>query len=292
MLGFRIFYVRNLPSMENFISQCERKLLLRNYSRHTVKNYLHYIREYANFCLHKICCGTECVENFLLAKQKNGASSSTISLALNAILFFKREVRGDFQKPNIHFPRRPGRLPVVLSHEEIKMLIQNISNKKHRLIISLAYGAGLRVSEVVRLRVKDIDFWSSCLWVRQGKGNRDRMTLLPATAAEEVRARCANKKSEEYLFESERGGRLTERTAQKIFEHALSKSAIKKHASFHSLRHSFATHLIENGTDIRYVQELLGHKNIITTQRYTHVASYHVRKIKSPLDARNCAIQP
>jgi site-specific recombinase XerD len=150
-------------------------------------------------------------------------------------------------------------------------------------MLSLAYGSGLRVSEIVCLKVKDLNLDELTLFVRQAKGRKDRLTILPGKIITELKQFISDKDANDYVFASIRGGKLTSRTAQKIFEHGLIKSGIKKDATFHSLRHSFATHLLENGTDVRYVQELLGHQNIKTTQIYTKVTSQKLKNIKSPL---------
>ena len=150
------------------------------------------------------------------------------------------------------------------------------------MLVSLAYGAGLRVSEAVNLKVRDLNLEELTIHIRQAKGKKDRLTLIPEKLVNDLKNLMAGKDGGEYAFASERGGKLTDRTAQAVFEHALKKSGIKKGATFHSLRHSFATHLLENGTDVRYVQELLGHANIRTTQIYTHVTNPAIKNIKSP----------
>jgi site-specific recombinase XerD len=156
-------------------------------------------------------------------------------------------------------------------------------NTKHRLMLALAYGAGMRVSEVVALRVSDIDLHELTIHIKQAKGQKDRISVIPESWVDSLRTWAGAKAGHEFVFASDRGGILTTRTAQKIFEHALAKAGIQKSATFHSLRHSFATHLIENGVDIRYVQVLLGHNNIRTTQRYTHVTNPMLKNIQSPL---------
>ncbi len=149
--------------------------------------------------------------------------------------------------------------------------------------MSLAYGAGLRVSEVVSLRVYDINLSELTIHLKQAKGQRDRVSVLPEKLVPNLKRLMIEKGDNEFIFESQRGGKLSTRTAQLIFANALKKSGIKKQVNFHSLRHSFATHLIENGINIRYVQELLGHKNIRTTQMYTQVTNPRLKNIKSPL---------
>ena len=183
----------------------------------------------------------------------------------------------------IKMPKRPSRLPVTLSHKEIERILLNVSNDKHRTMIALAYGSGLRVSELTDLRVGSIDFDEDMIYVYQGKGKKDRITLLPRTIKEELGKWTAGKCPSDHLFESERGGRLSTRSIQLVFERAMKAAEIKKPATFHSLRHSFATHILEQGTDLRFIQKLLGHSNIRTTQRYTHVSTASLRAIQSPL---------
>lgn len=187
------------------------------------------------------------------------------------------------QKINLKFAKRSKKLPIVLSREEINKIIEVLPNKKHKLLISLAYGAGLRVSEVINLKVKDINPEELTIHLKDAKGKKDRITIFPEKIKFDIINIMDGKDKNNFIFESERGGKLTERTAQKVFENALKKSGIQKDATFHSLRHSFATHLLENGVDIRYVQELLGHQNIRTTQLYTRVTNPSIKKIKSPL---------
>jgi len=172
---------------------------------------------------------------------------------------------------------------VVLSRSEIEKILQSVANRKHKLLLSLVYGAGLRVSEVVSLRVQDIDFDRELIHIKNAKGRKDRVTILPKKLVQEFQGLSQFCSGKDFVFCSNRGGRLSARTAQKIFEQALKNAGIKKDASFHSLRHSFATHLLENGTDVRYVQALLGHQNIRTTQYYTQVTNPSLRKIVSPL---------
>ena len=187
------------------------------------------------------------------------------------------------QKINLKFAKRSKKLPIVLSREEINKIIEVLPNKKHKLLISLAYGAGLRVSEVINLKVKDINPEELTIHLKDAKGKKDRITIFPEKIKFDIINIMDGKDKNNFIFESERGGKLTERTAQKVFENALKKSGIQKDATFHSLRHSFATHLLENGVDVRYVQELLGHQNIRTTQLYTRVTNPSIKKIKSPL---------
>lgn len=270
--------------MADLVEIITQEMKLRNYSPKTVEAYTRVVRDvYGFFKRPPRELSIAEIREYLLAKQKQGLSSQTISLAANALNFVYTQIyaRPDYVK--IRHPKQSQRLPVILSREEIKKMIELTKNFKHRLILALAYAAGLRVSEVVHLRVHDIDLAGLTLTVRQGKGKKDRLTVISSSLAPDLLKLLAGKKGSDFVFESERGGGLTEMTAQKVFCQALERAGVDKPATFHSLRHSFATHLLENGTDVRFVQELLGHANIRTTQIYTHVTNPAIRNIKSPL---------
>ena len=219
----------------------------------------------------------------MLIKQEKGKSPQTINLYLNAIKFFYRDILKSPDKIDLKFAKRSKKLPIVLSHGEIEQIIEGLKNIKYKLMLSLAYGAGLRISEVINLKIKDIDLNELTIHLKEAKGKKDRITILPEKIRDDLKNFVAGKKTRDFVFASERGGKLSERSAQKVFKRALNNTKIKKPATFHSLRHSFATHLLENGVDVRYVQELLGHANIRTTQVYTKVANPSLKNIKSPL---------
>lgn len=271
-------------SGQYLLQEMEELLKLRNYSPKTLKSYLFYVRKFLSFAKeNSIAEKDEAVKKYLLNKQDKGKSSQTINLALNAIKFFYREVVKSRDRIDLKFAKRSKRLPVILSRAEIGKIISSIGNNKHRLMVSLAYGAGLRVSEVINVRVRDIDTEGFIIHIKQAKGKKDRVTVFPEKIIADIKNIIAGKVGNDLIFESNRGGKLTTTSLQKIFQKALQKTDIKKDATFHSLRHSFATHLLENGVDVRYVQELLGHQNIRTTQIYTHVTNPSIKNIKSPL---------
>jgi len=260
------------------------ELRLRNYSPKTIKSYSACLAEYLSFKQSDLeHIDTENIKQFLLLKMENGLSSQTINQNLQTIKFFYRDVLKFKEKIDIKFAKTPSKLPVVLSREDIQKILKNVFNKKHRLMIALSYASGMRVSEIVNLKVKDLNLSELTIHIKGAKGNKDRITIFPEKMIFDIKNLIARKNSNEYVFESERGGKLTSRTAQIVFEKALQKTGIQKDATFHSLRHSFATHLLENGVDIRYVQELLGHANIRTTQIYTKVTNPALKNIKSPL---------
>ncbi len=270
--------------MKNILAKTKRVLQLRNYSPKTCKAYLFYIKEYIKFSKKSIIKNKQkATEEFLLDKYKNKQSPQTINLALNAIKFFYTEVLKDPQKINLKFAKRSKKLPVVLSRKEINEIIETTVNNKYKLMITLGYACGLRVSEVINLKVKDLDIDELVIQVKEAKGKKDRISILPEKLQNDLRNIIAGKSANDYIFNSNRGGKLTTTSLQKMFRQSLKKTKIKKPATFHSLRHSFATHLLENGIDIRYVQELLGHANIRTTQIYTKVTNPRLKNIKSPL---------
>jgi site-specific recombinase XerD len=209
-----------------------------------------------------------------------------MNLAISAFKFFYDNVLKNDITREQHRPRHDKRLPVILSRTEVKLLLDNERNPKHRLLLMLVYSSGLRVSEVIALKREHIDLNRKAVLVYSGKGRKDRYTLLSDRAAAFIREYCALYAIESWLFPGQPAScHLSIRSAQNIFDKALAKTGIQKVVSLHSLRHAFATHLLENGTDIKYIQALLGHASVRTTEGYTRAARRNVLKIKSPLDA-------
>jgi site-specific recombinase XerD len=268
----------------NELERVREEVILRGLSHKTLRSYLSCLSAYFSYLGDDFrTLDIKKIRDYLLIKHGEGQATSTINLHLNAIKFYYHNVLHYFQKIDIKFAKKPQRLPVVLTKEEIKSLIGVIVNTKHKVLISLAYGAGLRISEVLNLKVADLDFLEKTVVVRQGKGKKDRIVMMPEKLTWYLQGQVEYKELEDYIFVSERGGKLTQRTAQKIFHSAIKKAGIRRKATFHSLRHSFATHLLENGTNVRYVQALLGHSSIRTTQLYTQVSNMGLRGVKSPL---------
>lgn len=258
---------------------------LRGFSQSTVESYLYYVEDFIRFAKKSPKEATSNdIKNYLGHLIKQNRSSSTINLAYSALYFYFGKVLR--RKFFINMPRskKEKKLPVVLTKEEVLKILGAVNNVKHKLVLATIYSSGLRVSEVVNLKVCDLDLDSRLLTVRQSKGKKDRTTVISDKVADVLKKYLASKSSSDLVFSSDRAGEgLTERTVQAIFHEALKKSGIKKEATCHSLRHSFATHLLESGTDIRYIQELLGHANVATTQIYTKVTNYGLKNIKSPL---------
>jgi len=273
-----LFFVSNLLDI------ITREMKLRNYSPKTIEAYTRVIKDiYAFFGRSPRDLSEEEIKNYLYAKQKQELSSQSIALFANALNYLYTQIYKRTGYNKIRHPKQSKRLPVILSREEIKKMIDLTQNFKHKLLLSTTYAAGLRVSEVVRLCVCDIDLNGLTITVQQGKGRKDRLTVISTALVSGLEQIMAGKEKNDYVFTSERRGRLTEASAQKVFYQALRRAGIKKNATFHSLCHSFATHLLENGVDVRYIQELLGHQNIRTTQIYTQVTNPGFKKITSPL---------
>ncbi|WP_458121614.1 tyrosine-type recombinase/integrase [Paenibacillus sp. Z6-24] len=262
-------------------------LKARGYSNKTIKAYTSQVQRFiAANINHEIESHCTAVQKYTLSLLEKDRSHAYVNQAISAIQFYFRYV---LQQPHTHSayvrPKKESKLPGVLSLEEVVRLLKSVVNIKHQAILYLTYTAGLRVSEVVRLRIEDCDYERNVIRVRQGKGRKDRQTLLSEVAASILKQYIELEKPTVWLFPGQRTGRhLTERSAQKVFEKALIQGGIRKQVSIHSLRHSFATHLLENGTDLRYIQELLGHQSVRTTERYTHVSKRNIGNIQSPLD--------
>lgn len=221
---------------------------------------------------------------FLAKLADKNYSPFTLNLYHAALKYVIENVYDQPFKFRFPYAKRHNKLPVVLSRNEVKGIIGATENSKYRLMIALGYACGLRVSEVVNLKVADLDIDELTIHIKASRVNKDRISVLPNKLENDLRNLIAGKKGIEFVFGSNRGGKLTTTSLQKMFRKSLAKTTIKKAATFHSLRHSFATHLLENGTDVRYVQELLGHANIRTTQAYTKVTNPKLKRIRSPYE--------
>lgn len=270
--------------MKELLGKIEKELKLRNFSPKTIQSYLWCLTGY--FCFVKEVNNQPDlakIKEYLLNKLENGQSSNTVNVHLHAIKHFYNVLMRNPIEINIKYAKTASKLPVVLSRSEISQVLESFKNSKHRLIIALAYSGGLRVSEIINLKNKDVNTEELTLHIKGAKGNKDRITVFSENLVAELRDLLNGRPMNDYVFISSQGSKLTERTAQKIFENGLLKVGVQKDATFHSLRHSFATHLLENGVDVRYVQELLGHANIRTTQIYTKVTNPMLKSIRSPL---------
>ncbi len=271
--------------MELFPDKMEAEMKSRGFSRRTVVSYIFHASRFLDEA------GTESPEEeiqkyFISISEK--LDPRTVNLRISAVKFFYKEVLG--KELRINYMKKPKRLPEVLTQEEVAEMIEVTTNPKHKLILKLLYGCGLRVSEIRNLRKEDVRTEEGIMFVRQGKGSKDRMVSLPGSITEDLKPFLAEG-GFPFVFRSERGGKLHARTIQQLVKNSARKAEIRKYVHPHTLRHSYATHLLEAGTDLRIIQRLLGHSSVKTTEIYTHVSTGLIKKVISPLDRLevNCA---
>jgi site-specific recombinase XerD len=265
--------------------ECKR----RRYSDRTAKTYLYCINRFLRWTGKEIGkISKKDVREFLEVLSEKGKAGNTMNVYHMALRFLFGNVLEKRMWIDIKYSKVPEKLPIVLSKEEVKKLFEAIKNPKHKLMIELMYGAGMRVSELLNLGIKDFDIDRKYGFVRHGKGNKDRLFIIPEKIAQEIKELIKNENlsDENYLFTSNRNRKYSVRSIQKIIRNSARRTGLKnwKEIHPHTLRHSFATHLIENGYDITNVQSLLGHKSPETTLIYTHIASPNLISTKSPLD--------
>ena len=274
--------------MGNLKDAMRGEMRLRNYSPGTIKTYLQHMTEFTrHFGRSPSELGRDDVKRYLLhMTEERRVSASYRDQAVSALKFFygkvlhKKIVIDDLPRPKKEF-----KLPAVLNNNEVSRLFAAVRNRKHLAILMLIYSSGMRVGEVVRLKPEDIDVERHLIRVRGGKGRKDRYTILSDIALQVIRDYYRAWRPEKYLFAgNSKGSHLSTRSVQNAISAAREISGISKEFSTHVLRHSFATHLLESGTDLRYIQELLGHKSARTTQIYTHVTRKDIARIVSPLD--------
>lgn len=285
-------YIKNvmLSQIKELLIDIDKQLTLRGYSTKTRKAYLGHIRRLSlKYNKHPEELTNEELQRYLLYLiNKDEKSNSYANQAVSALKFLYNVVLNRTLEVDLPRPKKEKTLPDVLSQEEVIKILKMIENDKHRAILCLVYSSGLRVSEVVRLKTEDIDSSRMMIHIRQAKGKKDRYVILSEVALQELRKYIKKYPTNDWLFPGGNEGKhLTERSVQKVFENAKNKAKIKKKVSVHSLRHSFATHLLEGGIDLRYIQELLGHNSIKTTEIYTHISKKDISRIKSPLDQIN-----
>lgn len=276
-----------------FYKKCPENYILKlkelRYSENTIKNYVKSFEEFINYH-HKTDIDniTEpmVVEFLRYLVMERQISESYQNISINAIKFYYEHVLGGQRKMYmVERPRREIKLPIVLSNQEVALVLKNTNNIKHKAILMLIYSSGLRISEAVNLRIQDIDSQRMQIRIVSSKGKKDRYTLLSEKALKVLRQYYKDYKPTTWIFEGINGDTpYSVRSIQQILKNAIKKAGIKKEATVHTLRHSFATHLLENGIDLRYIQSLLGHENTKTTEIYTHITTSGLSKIKSPLD--------
>jgi site-specific recombinase XerD len=270
-----------------WMDKLRKELSTRNYSQETRKNYLFAVEGFLRdhpFSPRRMA-SRHVRDHLLRIQSARGLSASTVNLHHDALrFFFNQVIRFPDPVQGLSKQKEEQKLPRVLSRNEAEAMIVSVRNPKHRLILCLAYGCGFRVSELAHLRLEDVDFDRKLIRVRNGKGAKDRLVMLPTSLEKPVREYLDFHRPSVYLFESLPGRAQSKRSLQMVFSNACVRAGTSPAGGIHSLRHSFATHLLEAGTDIRCIQVLLGHSSCKTTERYTHVAAKHLATITSPVD--------
>lgn len=270
---------------QEFLKKIEVELKISKNSPYTIRNYLKSNEKLLDFLQKSPEQIDEDDLKIYISDNLSERAATSIILFLAAIKFaystiLKKDITRDIKRP-----KREIKTPTVLTKEEVKKLIEIIDTKKSRLMVSLIYACGMRVSELVNLEIKDLDSEDKIGHIRQAKGKKDRIFNIPNFLAFKLKKQVEKQKedNQKYLFTGPKG-RLSTRNIQKIVKNSAKKAGIKKDVHCHTLRHSFATHLLENGSDIRMIQVLLGHASLSTTELYTHVSAEQIKKVKSPIE--------
>ena len=266
----------------------EQEMKLRNLSKKTIKSYLYNIQRFLKFTQKPIYAINENdIRKYIsYSFSDDGSNFSAVRQCLSSLNFLFNVVLHSSIALNIPYPKKERRLPTVLTKEEISILLSTTTNPKHLLLLKLIYSCGLRVSEAVSIKVTDLDLPARTLHIRCGKGKQDRIVPIPLTLMPELEDFIEPMNRNPYLFKSrpDKRSHLTINAVQRIVKNISKKANIKKPVHPHTLRHSFATHLLDQGTDIRFIQALLGHKRITTTELYTQVSAVSLKGISNPLD--------
>ena len=270
---------------KDFLKKLEVELKISKNSEYTLKNYLSANQKLLDFTKKQPEEISEDDVKFFLSENFSSKAAMSTILFLSAIKYSYLNILGKDITIRIKRPKREKKIPEVLSKAETKNIIESSGSKKSKLMISLTYACGMRVSELLNLKINDFKFDEKVGFIRQAKGKKDRIFNIPEFLIKDLKKQIEKQKErkQEFLFSGFKG-RLTERNFQKIVSLAAKKAGIEKLVHPHTLRHSFATHLLENNIDIRKIQELLGHSSISTTEIYTHISQQELKKIKSPLD--------
>ena len=266
--------------MRNYLEEFIRELKNRNYSKNTVRIYSGHLRHFLEFSRRTQYEPGQRISLFL---EKEHKSAEQRRLAWSSVKLFYELILNKPCPYKLDRVKSRKRLPDILSRDEVLDILDHIINSKHKLLISLLYGSGLRVSEVCSLKIRDVNFNDLSLKIRNSKGHKDRVTLLSEKFIDPLKELIQGRGGSEYIFLSLNRKKYSVRTVQKIFTNALNKSSIQKSPTCHTLRHCFATHLVEAGVDIKTVKTLLGHKSVKTTMIYINLADPISKKIKSPL---------
>lgn len=274
--------------MNEILIEYKNRLIQKRYSSNTQNIYCKYFRDFSDYF------NNEKLEEITIEKintyiieliQTKNISISQQNQRINAIKFYYEKILGrDKQYYALHRPKKEHKLPKVLSKNEVKKILNSCNNIKHRSILMLIYSAGLRRSELIDIKIADIDSERMVINIIGAKGKKDRISLLSENMLQLLRSYYKEFKPKKYLFEGAKGGKYSPTSVANILKNASLKAGVNKTVTPHMLRHSFATHLLEQGTDLMYIQELLGHNSSKTTESYTNVSKKAIDKIRNPID--------
>ncbi len=271
---------------EQFLEKLRVELKISKNSEHTLRNYIHANTLLLDFSKKSPEEVNEDDVKLFISENLSDNASSSIILFLSAIKYAYLGLLGKDITIKIKRPKREKKIPTVLTKDEIKKLLDSLESRKSKLMVSLIYASGMRVSEILGLKIDDLDLDEKTGQIRQAKGKKDRIFNIPSFLIADLKKQIKKQKeSGQNLLFTGPNGKMTSRNIQKIVSEAAKRLGIKKDVHVHTLRHSFATHLLENNVDIRKIQELLGHADLSTTQIYTHISQQELKKIKSPLDS-------
>jgi integrase/recombinase XerD len=280
--------IEKINKSKIWLDQFRQYLENKRYSKSTIDNYISHVTHFLNFIkadnpeeltnedINKY------VHEYIIRGQRSTSFQNVAVSALKKFFSIVQNLYVDIDE--FERPKEGRKLPSVFNQKEVKRLIDSTTNIKHKLILSIIYSSGLRLGESVNIKLSDIDTHRKLICIRQAKGKKDRYSILAKNMIPLLKLYYNTYKPEVWLFENEKGEKYSKGSVQKIFKKAKEKANINKHGGVHTLRHSFATHLLDKGTDLRYIQELLGHRSSKTTEIYTHVTKRDIGKIISPLD--------
>jgi integrase/recombinase XerD len=267
-------------------TEIKQKLRYKRYSPNTIRTYISCLEQFNRFIKsEKLQINEPVIYQYLMGLVAKGYSRSSQNQHINAIKFYLEKVLKQKQKSYyIERPLKKRMLPTVLSEQEIQLIFSNIKNLKHKAILSLIYSSGIRIGEALNLTINDLDSDRMLISIRRGKGEKDRMVPMASNVLKLLRVYYKEYKPVNYLFNGNDNSPYSATSVRNVLKRAVYKSYIKKNVTPHTLRHSYATHLLEKGTDLRYIQVILGHSSVKTTEIYTHVSTKNLQAIKSPIE--------
>ncbi|MFT4312543.1 MAG: tyrosine-type recombinase/integrase, partial [Candidatus Woesearchaeota archaeon] len=270
VFGFEaVIYIKKSLTILVMLQKLVEEMKLRGFSLKTQNAYMYHIEKFLNSKKNK--------RDYLVYLTNQNKSPQTIRLISAAITFYEKKILNQ-KSTCVSIPKKQSKIPIILTKNQISAMINSTTNEKHRIIVELLYSSGLRLQELVNLKFEHIDFENKTILVKQGKGNKDRITIISQRVLERM-----DKQGKGYVLRG-KNGKYSKKSVQSVVTTVAKRANILQKVTPHVLRHSFATHLLENGTDLRYIQTLLGHARLETTQIYTRVAKHNLKNIKNPLD--------